>query len=222
MHISFDFDYTLADSSEGTIECANHALDVLGLARGQPADIRKTIGLSLERTFQTLSGIQDADQAAAFKMHFLAHAEHAMLDHIRFYEHTRATLEALKRRGHYTSIVSTKLRARIHEALERDGLDHLVNDVVGGDCVKSNKPDPEGLLRAMRTAGLPAEHTVYVGDSVSDGECASTAGVAFVGVLSGTTGSSALGRWQPVALFDHVGELSRFDTRSLTRQTPPA
>ena len=50
MHYSFDFDYTLADSSEGTIICVNHALLSVGYDTQQPNAIRQTIGLSLPRT----------------------------------------------------------------------------------------------------------------------------------------------------------------------------
>jgi len=211
MHVSFDFDYTLADSSEGTVVCANYALDALGMDRRRSADIKKTIGLSLERTFTALTGKDDAETAAAFKRYFLAHAEQVMLDHIRFYDHTKPALQALKRQRHYISIVSTKLRERIEEALDRDDYVELIDAVVGGGCVARNKPDPEGLLRAIQGSGLPVTQTVYVGDSVSDDECASRAGVAFIGVLTGTTAPAELHRWNPARVLDHVGELAASD-----------
>ena len=207
MHISFDFDYTLADSSEGTVVCVDYALDALGMAPRPPAEVKKTIGLSLERTFETLTGNREAETAATFKNLFLSHAQQVMLSHIQFYSHTPIALQNLKRQGHYVSIVSTKLKERIEEALNRDGISDLVDDVVGGGCVVKNKPHLEGLLRAMKTSGISEEETVYIGDSVSDGECARRAGVAFIGVLSGTTAISDLERWNPSGLLKHVGDI---------------
>ena len=201
MHISFDFDYTLADSSEGAIVCANYALDKLGMPPRDRASIVPTIGLTLEKTFERLTGSSDPEEAQLFKRHFLDHARHAMLAHIRFFDVTRGMLQALKARHHYISIVSTKERERIEDALARDGLANLVDHVVGGSCVANNKPHPEGLL-------IPREQTIYVGDSVSDGECAARANVPFVGVLSGTTSAEVLSEWGPWKLLPHVGALA--------------
>ena len=53
MHYSFDFDYTLADSSSGAILCFNYALEKLGLPEQPESKIRKTIGLSLLLTIFT-------------------------------------------------------------------------------------------------------------------------------------------------------------------------
>jgi phosphoglycolate phosphatase len=208
MHVSFDFDYTLADSSEGTVACANHALDELGLPRAPRAMILPTIGLTLEKTFERLTGNHGPEEAALFKRYFLDHAEHAMLDHIRFFDVTRGVLQALQVRGHYVSIVSTKERERIVDALVRDGLAGFVDHVVGGSCVVHNKPHPEGLLTAVAASGVPREQTIYVGDSVSDGECAALANITFVGVLSGQTSADTLKQWRPWRLLPHVGELT--------------
>ncbi len=53
-HYSFDFDYTLADSSTGAILCVNYALEKLGYPEQSDSDIRKTIGLSLQKSFESL------------------------------------------------------------------------------------------------------------------------------------------------------------------------
>lgn len=50
----FDFDYTLADSSEGVVDCVSFALDRLGIPSASGDDIRSTIGKSLDDTFLSL------------------------------------------------------------------------------------------------------------------------------------------------------------------------
>jgi|TARA_Y100000310_G_scaffold228044_1_gene230292 phosphoglycolate phosphatase len=212
LHLSFDFDYTLADSSDGTVVCANYAMAALKMQQCSPSLIKRSVGLSLEKTFEFLSGFVSSSPAAAeFKRHFLDRAEQVMLQHIHFYSGTRTALDALKREGHYISIVSTKFKQRIEEALERDGLDPFIDDIVGGDCVQKNKPDPEGLLLAMQSSGIPADRTIYVGDSVSDGECAQRAGVTFIAILSGTTSASQLTEWNPSRVLDSVEQLATME-----------
>ncbi len=208
MHFSFDFDYTLADSSEGAVECASYALRNVGLPHASAEEIRCTIGLSLEKTFYQLTNIDNnVALTERFKRAFLDRADEVMLEHIKFYEHTPRVLEKLKESGHYTSIVSTKFKARISQSLERDGLAHLVDFVIGGDEVKQNKPHPEGLLIAMETSGIVKQQTIYVGDSESDGECAKRAGVAFVAVMTGKTGRETLSAWSPKAIVSDLSDL---------------
>jgi phosphoglycolate phosphatase len=46
--------------------------------------------------------------------------------------------------------VSTKLNYRIRNILKRNNLVDIFDIVVGADNVSESKPDPEGLLLAMR------------------------------------------------------------------------
>jgi len=221
MHISFDFDYTLADSSGGSVACADYALRELGLASVPPARIRRTIGLSLERTFAELTGESvESPDAASFREFFLEHAERVMLSHIRMYPGTVPVLESLRSHGYLISIVSTKRKERIYEAMARDGLTGLVDLVVGGGCVKNYKPHPEALLRAVGELRASLEDTIYVGDSVSDGECALRAGTRFLGLTSGQTSEVDLAKWAPVAVLSRVDQVPEFlsgisDTRHM-------
>lgn len=208
MHVSFDFDYTLANSSEGTVVCASYALDKLGLAIPAPQAIRETVGFNLEKTYRVLTNDENEEAAAEFKRLFFAHADNVMLDHIHLYPDVPELLKTLKSDGHYVSIVSTKLKHRIDDALTRDGLRHLVDDIVGGGCVEKNKPDPESLFLAAGRSDIALEETVYVGDSISDGECAQRANVAFIAVLTGTTSNEVLKGYEPRHVFNRVGEIT--------------
>ena len=51
--------------------------------------------------------------------------------------------------------------------------------------IKYNKPDPRALLQVCDELDYIIEDTVYVGDSIVDGECARNAGLGFIAVLSG-------------------------------------
>lgn len=209
MHFSFDFDYTLADSSSGTVACASYALERMGREVPDSDAIRRTIGNNLPTTFFLLTGEDAPVLTTEFERLFLEHADEVMAEHIRIYDGVPACLASLRTAGHEVSIVSTKTAHRIRTALELIGIDGLVAIVVGGDEVTSHKPDPQGLLRAMERIGAERHETLYVGDSVVDGECADRAGVRFIGVRSGVTPANELERWRPWLLLDSATDIPR-------------
>ncbi|MCY4580533.1 MAG: HAD hydrolase-like protein, partial [Chloroflexi bacterium] len=78
--IIFDFDYTLADSSDAVIECANYALRRLDLSVATDDAIRRTIGLSLPRTLTALAGEEHARHGDEFQRLFTERADVVMHD----------------------------------------------------------------------------------------------------------------------------------------------
>lgn len=207
MHISFDFDYTLADSSQGAILCANYALKSMGKSERSDTDIKKTIGLSLDETYKQLVDDYSPDELESFSTLFLTKADEVVVDCIVFFARTREVLSELKRNGHYLSIVSTKFSKRIKAALQRDGLESLIDYVVGGDMVNEAKPSPEGLNLAINHSNISKSQTIYIGDSKSDGLAANAAGVKFIAVLSGMTTSAKLAEYDPVEILNDLGGL---------------
>src|SRR5580765_3200901 len=125
--IIFDFDLTLADSSGGVTECANHALRALGLEEAGPAAVRRTIGLSLVHSFRALSGNDDPALGAAYAKHFGEHADRVMAQLVCLYPGVADTIRSLRGRGLRTAIVSTKFRYRIEDILARAQVSGLVD-----------------------------------------------------------------------------------------------
>ena len=78
--VLFDFDYTLADSSQGAIECINFALDEMGLDRVSAEAACRTIGLSLHETFLTLGDHHEPHRCEEFHRLFVQRAEEVMAD----------------------------------------------------------------------------------------------------------------------------------------------
>ena len=204
--ILFDFDYTLADSSEGVIESVNRALESMGMQRQPDAAIRGTIGLSLGRTFMDLTG-GPAARASQFSELFIQRADEVMADHTSLLPDTRAAVTALAGRSHRLGVVSTKFRRRIETVLTRDGLRAPFDVIIGGEDVPAHKPDPACLLAALAALDIRADEALYVGDSEVDGEAASRAGMSFVGVLTGMAPEASLTAWGPVVVLPTVGRL---------------
>ena len=205
--VIFDFDYTLADSSLGIIECINFALHTMGHDRVSEEAACRTIGLSLAETFLTLGEHHEPERCHEFHQLFVQRAEDVMVQSTVLYETVPAMVEALQGRGLRLGIVSTKYRRRIDEVLKRESLLHGFQVVIGGDDVEQHKPHPEGLFKAMKRLECEPSSVLYVGDSLVDAELAKRAGVPLVVVLSGVTPREHFDIYEPVAVLDNISEL---------------
>jgi phosphoglycolate phosphatase len=205
--VIFDFDYTLADSSRGVVECINFALQSLGLPSSPAETVCQTIGLSLSDTFVHLVGESAAAQSDEFARLFVERADEVMADLTILLESVPETVAALKRQGLDLGIVSTKFRYRIESILRREGLLDAFDAIVGGEDVQSHKPNPEGLRLALERLRRSPLNCVYVGDTVVDAQAAALAGVPFVAVLSGPTSREAFGAYDALGVLEHVRDL---------------
>ena len=208
--VIFDFDYTLADSSPGVIECINFALAEMGLDLVEAEAACRTIGLSLHETFLTLNKHQEPHRCDEFHRLFIKRAEEVMVNRTVLYDSVPTTVEKLQQRGLRLGIVSTKYRRRISKVLEREALVHGFQVVIGGEDVEQHKPDPQGLFEAMKRLRCSTESVVYVGDSVVDAEVAKRAGVSLIVVLSGVTPRADFHQYEPLTVLDSISELPEF------------
>lgn len=204
--IIFDFDYTLADSSRGVLECVNHSLRRLGLSAVSSENIKKTIGMSLPNTLVALAGKGHEDKGDDFHRLFIERADKVMADMTTVFEDTPRVIRLLRGEGVSLGIVSTKFRYRIETILRRAGLLEHFDVIVGGEDVSRHKPDPEGILIAIERIGVN-QSTMYVGDSLTDAEAAMRAGVPFVAVLSGVTPREAFLKRPVYRIIENLVEL---------------
>lgn len=203
----FDFDYTLADSSKGAVECINYAFDKMGLAQHPSENICRTIGLSLNDTFTTLAGQQLSARCSEFSKLFVQRADEVMVDLTLMYESVLPSIVMLRESGLRLGIVSTKYRYRIEAILERENLLQFFEVVIGGEDVEQHKPDPEGMFKAIELLQCSPQSVVYVGDSVADAEVAKRAGVQFVLVLSGVTPREDFAGYKTIGVLENLSEL---------------
>ena len=205
--VIFDFDYTLADSSRGVIECINFAFDELGLPTASAEMACQTIGLSLSDTFLKLAGQQHIAKCDEFVRLFINRADEVVADLTVLFDSVPKTIELLRRHGVTLGIVSTKFRYRIETILRRENLLYPFEVIVGGEDVSEHKPAPEGLLTAIKKLGSVPSNCLYVGDSMTDAETAKRAKVPFVAVLSGVTPKGAFRGYDVYRMLESLCEL---------------
>jgi len=207
--IIFDFDYTLADSSRGVVECINFALNELDLPPVSSERACQTIGLSLSDTFIKLAAQQHIAKCNEFVGLFIKRADEVMAGLTVLFETVPKTVELLKNHGIALGIVSTKFRRRIETILRRENLLEPFDVIIGGEDVSEHKPDPRGLLTAIEKLKSLPENSLYVGDSLTDAETAKRAAVPFVAVLSGVTPKDAFKDYDVYGIIKSIYDLPR-------------
>lgn len=183
----FDFDYTLADATQGIVSSFNHAFRKLGIPERDIESIRKTVGMPLDKAFLKLTNSNSEVLVPEFKTFFREKADEVMSKNTVLFVDTVSTLKALKQNGINTGIVTTKYHFRIDETLNLHGVSEFFDIIIGGEDVKNPKPSPEGLFLAIDHLNARIRNTLYIGDSLIDAKTALAANVDFAAVTTGTT-----------------------------------
>jgi HAD superfamily hydrolase (TIGR01509 family) len=89
----------------------------------------------------------------------------------------------LRERGHRLVVVTNNGADPVSEFIEHHDLAHDLDAVIGRDPHHPEllKPAPESITRALVLLDVPAEATVFVGDSITDVLAGQAAGVPVIG-----------------------------------------
>lgn len=94
-------------------------------------------------------------------------------------------LRALAGQGWRVIVVTSAADAELAALRRAVHADDAITDFTSAESVRSGKPAPDQVERALSQADVPPERAVFVGDSVWDMLAAVRAGVHPVGMLSG-------------------------------------
>lgn len=205
--IIFDFDYTLADATNGIVSSFNHAFCRLDIVECDSESIKKTVGLPLNEAFVQLTKNNNEVLINRFKDLFREKADEVMSKNTVLFDDTVSTLQRLKQNGFNTGIVTTKYHYRIVETLNMHGISDLVDVIVGGEDVKTPKPSPEGLLLAIDSLNAQINNVLYIGDSLIDAKTALAANVDFAAVTTGTTNENEFLQYPCIKILKNLSEL---------------
>ncbi len=208
--VVFDLDGTLVDSIGDIASSMNAALvERYGEAGRLPLPaLRGFMGggarLLIERCLQALGRPhQEIDPLFA---RFLLIYRARLVETTLLYPGMRDALDEVARRAK-VAVLTNKPGSLSRAIIAALGLEGRFIDVIGGDDLKSRKPDPEGLLKLCALAGVASSEAALVGDSAVDVLTAKNAGAFAVGVLWGYDREGVL-REHPDVTVAHPAELA--------------
>ena len=190
--VIFDLDGTLADTSGDLITAANACFRDLGL--GDLLDRERDKGTALKGGramlrlgFSRVSGFGEADVDAQYQP-LIGHYARDIDTHTVMYPGAMKAVTQLKNAGYIVAICTNKPVALAQELLIRLGVRDDFAALLGADSLDVRKPDPEHLFETVRRAGGDPKKCVLVGDTATDRDTSSAAGVPSILVTFGPSG----------------------------------
>ena len=203
----FDFDYTLANSEKGIVDCFQLTLQKHGYPAAAADTIRRTIGLPMEEAVSRITGETDPARICWFQSEYRVFSNTLMTPNTFFYPETIPTLTELRRRGARIGIISTKTHGRIQEKFAADQVTHLIDFIIGREDVQNPKPDPEPILQAIERLKVQKSAVLYTGDNIIDAQAAQNAGVDFAAVTTGTHTEADFAAYPHKKIMKNLAEL---------------
>jgi phosphoglycolate phosphatase len=204
----FDLDGTLIDSRLDLANSVNAMLDESGrpplehpvifsyVGNGAPVLVRKALGPDASE-----------EQVAHSLKYFIDYYRDHAMDNTAFYPGVREALASLHAGGVQLAVLTNK-PVRISESIMNAlGVSSMLFRVYGGNSFEFKKPNPIGIDTLRKEAGIDAEFTWMVGDSIVDMQTARNAGVRSCGVTYGLQ-PETLGGCPPDLLVDRMEDFA--------------
>ncbi len=205
-YLVFDFDGTLADTTEGIIITTQETLRRMGLPVVSAERFRPVIGLSLKDCFRygTQTPEERLDEAAEVYRRLF---DGIAVPRTTLYEGVPETLEALRKRGLQLGIATSRSGRTLRMLLDVLGIRDCFSELAATDEVEHPKPAPDLALLLMERLGARPEETVIIGDTVFDLQMGRAAGCRTVGVTWGNQPREQIGTASPDWIIDRFPAL---------------
>lgn len=181
--IIFDVDGVLVDSNKTIVEAYQKTAEKLGLRIPSQHEVIDLMGRPLVEIVSILWSKSDVElYVEEFRRLFMD--ENLVIPAI---EGAVATVEKIGQSGFRIGVISGKIMFFIKKHLREAGFNiNWFEVIVSFETTKKHKPDSEPLLYAINQLGVKPDEAVYVGDAISDYECAKNAKVEYFAVLTGS------------------------------------
>lgn len=193
--VIFDIDGTLIDTNPAHVEAWRRAFErhgydvpveriVVEIGKGGDKLVPSVLGDEVEeREGEPLRKDQKAE--------FLAIAKR---ERFRVFSGAEEIFPALRERGIRTALATSSDDKHLDATMASAGVDfrRLADVVVSRTPSDASKPSPDLVLAAVEELALQPSQCAMVGDTVYDGQACQSAGVVFLGVLTGPADEAEL------------------------------
>lgn len=201
----FDWDGTLADSTQIIVDALQSASRDVGLPVPSADKSRSIIGLGLREAllelFPEASPEIEDGLVERYRHHYFARD-----DQIVLFDGVMEAMQELSDAGFMLAVATGKGRGGLNLAMEHAGLTSFFHATrCAGEC--HSKPHPQMLEEILDELGAMPEKAVMIGDTNFDLQMAQNAGMAGLGVSYGAQSHENLLAHAPLACFDSFAKL---------------
>ncbi len=184
-HIMFDFDGTLADTSEGIIRSMHYAYDKLSLRQETDEKIQNIIGPPLEEMFSVLLHTEDKNYVKQAVAYFRERYAKQGIRELCLYPQVRQTLKKLKESGFKLYIVTSKPEKFVYEICEEQEIKEYFTAITGVSTEKISMSKAERMRGLMELYNITKDNGIMVGDRPEDAYAAGKNEIPCIGVSYG-------------------------------------
>ncbi len=181
--VIFDVDGVLIDSNRIIAEAYQKTAEKLELRVPSPHEIVDLMGRPLAEIVRILWAKTDVEL-------YMEEYRKLFMDETLAIPAIEGAVDAvmeIRESGFKIGVLSGKVMFFIKKHLREAGFNvNWFDAIVSFETTKKHKPHREPLLYAINQLGVKTEETVYVGDALSDYECARNAKVEYFAVLTGS------------------------------------
>lgn len=209
--VLFDFDGTVADTSEGILESIAYALECMDRPALPIEQARRFIGPPLLHSFQAIAGLSEQDAQRAVELYREHYEKDGGLYKLRFYDGLLPLAAELQHAGVRTGIASAKPDLFIHMILRHYHADSYF-DCAKGITMEECCTDKTAVIRSVIDTFRvqDTKRVLMVGDTLYDVEGAINAGASAAAVLYGFGDAQALRSSGAVCCAESVAALRRY------------
>lgn len=183
--VLFDFDGTIADSSEGIMACALRTVESIGYDTSTYTNeyLKRFIGPPLRDCFRITFNVDEErieECVASYRRFYNEKGMYMM----HAYSGIKELLYALKAMGVKTAVATNKMEELAVRCIRYLGMEDCF-DVIKGPVVDGKITKAEVIREALEALGVGAHEALMVGDTVNDEKGAASEGVPFVAVKWG-------------------------------------
>jgi pyrophosphatase PpaX len=205
--VLFDFDGTLADSTELIMRSYRYTMRRhLGHV---PPEEEWMAGFGTPLRVQIGRFARSADEHREMLETYRTYQEQHHDDLLRPFPGAAEMVATLARRGVPMAVVTSKYRRSTLRGMELCGILEHVAVIVTPEDVEHPKPHPEPVLQAVARLDQQPGNTVFVGDSPHDIAAGRAAGTWTAAVLWGPFSRASLAAEQPNFLLESQADLLR-------------
>ena len=210
-YLLFDLDGTLTNPKEGITRSVQYALRHFGIEVADPDTLTPYIGPPLIPSFMDFHGLTK-DQALEALQVYRSRFSSVGLFENEVLEGVPEMLRALKEKGRFLAVASSKPEAYVLQILEHFSLLPYFDEVVGAsmDEKRSAKKDiiEEALRRMGKAPGSP--DILMIGDRMHDVEGARLCGLDSLGVYTGFAPAGELEEAGATYVFHSIRDMADF------------